>query len=212
MGVLDEICGHMEILHNGYNHCVYAIYNQRTNDAYIGVTSQRFQDRMAQHQSGVDSTRSRTIAHLDDTIFEQQTDYIFPPEDVKKAESRFIEEFNSRGFTILNSRKAVGGVGYSKPYWTFEMVMDEALKFSSRWEFQKSSKAYAVAKRRGWLDNVCNHMNSPKKQVGYWTLENCKKEAALCSSVAEFKKKNSYGYKKILENDWGQFVWKYLSQ
>lgn len=212
MGVLDEICGHMEILHNGYNHCVYAIYNKRTNEAYVGVTSQRFQDRMTQHQSGTDTTRSRTIAHLDDTIFEQQTDYIYPPEDVKKVETRFMEEFKSRGFTILNSKKAVGGVGYSRPYWTFEMVVREAIKFSSRWEFQKSSKAYAVAKRKGWLEDVCKHMKSPKKSMGYWTLENCKKEASSCSSVSEFKQKHSYGYKKVLENKWGDIVWGCLKQ
>ena len=210
MGVLDEICGHMEIQHNGYYHCVYAIYNLDTNEAYIGVTSQRFQNRMTQHQSGTDTTRSRTIAHLDDTIFEQQTDYIYPPEDVKKAESRFIEDFNSRGFNILNSKKAVGGVGYSKPHWTFEMVKNEALKFSTRWEFQQSSRAYDAAKRRGWLDEVCKHMNSPIKQTGYWTLENCKIEASLCGSITEFKQKHSYGYKKVLENKWGDIVWNCL--
>jgi hypothetical protein len=206
-GILEQVCSHMEILHNGYYHCVYAIYNKRKNQAYVGITSQRFEDRMTQHRSGNDETRSRAIAHLRDTVFEQQTDYKYPPEKVKSAEMRFIRKFSADGFEILNSARAVGGIGHAKPSWTKEMVQKEANKFQTRWEFQRKSKAYAVAKRRNWLDEVCSHMTSPTKGMNYWTLENCKIEASGCSSVKEFRTKFSHGHKVVCQNKWNDEVW-----
>jgi predicted GIY-YIG superfamily endonuclease len=47
----------------------------------------------------------------------------------------------------------------SKQTWTIEMVLTEALKFSTRNEFQKKSRnAYLSAYKHGWLDSVCKHM------------------------------------------------------
>ena len=129
---------------------------------------------------------------------------------VKSAEMRFIRKFSADGFEILNSARAVGGIGHAKPFWTKEMVQKEANKFQTRWEFQRKSKAYAVAKRRNWLDEVCSHMTSPVKGADYWTLENCKIEASNCSSVKEFKTKFSYGYKVVCQRKWNDEVWSCL--
>jgi len=210
LGLLDEVCSHMKILHNGYYHCVYAIYNLSKNSAYIGITSQQFKNRVAQHKSKVDSTRSRSIAYLEGTKFEQQTEYIYSPDEVKDAEMEYFRLFELKGFKMLNSQQSLGSIGYSNPKWTFEMVSCEALKYKSRWEFQNNSKAYAAAKYRGWLDDVCSHMVHPKKEAGYWTIENCTNEAKLCSSVSEFRKKFPYGYKVICIKKWNDEVWKDL--
>jgi predicted GIY-YIG superfamily endonuclease len=44
-------------------------------------------------------------------------------------------------------------------YWTKERCVEDALKFTTRSEWQnKSSSAYSIALKNGWLDESCNHM------------------------------------------------------
>lgn len=38
------------------------------------------------------------------------------------------------------------------------MLRKEALKYNTRGSFQKGSKAYQAALRRGLLDDICSHM------------------------------------------------------
>lgn len=53
-------------------------------------------------------------------------------------------------------------------YWTKERCYQEALKYKTRMEFCKNSGgAYVAATRNGWLDEICSHMNHPKK--GGWS-------------------------------------------
>jgi len=43
-------------------------------------------------------------------------------------------------------------------YWTYERCKEEALKYMTRGEFAKESKAYDIAWREKWLDKICSHM------------------------------------------------------
>ncbi len=50
-------------------------------------------------------------------------------------------------------------------YWTFETVKEEASKYNTRGEFSKgNSPAYQYARKKNWLDIVCEHMVSGKKK------------------------------------------------
>jgi len=52
-----------------------------------------------------------------------------------------------------------------KGYWTKEKCQEEALKYKSRWEFEKKSpSAYGSARRNGWRDDICSHMKIKKSQ------------------------------------------------
>ena len=56
---------------------------------------------------------------------------------------------------------------YKHVKWSDEMLRKEALKYNTRGSFQKGSKAYQAALRRGLLDDICSHMikNSFKKII-----------------------------------------------
>jgi hypothetical protein len=44
-------------------------------------------------------------------------------------------------------------------YWTLEKCKEEALKYKSKFEFQKNSiSAYDAARNNGWLNDICSHM------------------------------------------------------
>lgn len=43
--------------------------------------------------------------------------------------------------------------------WTKEKCKEEALMYETRLEFMKNSRlAYSAAQRRGWLSEICEHM------------------------------------------------------
>lgn len=208
MGIIDDVCKHMKILYNGYNHCVYVIRNERLNSAYIGITSQKYELRMQQHRGENNPCNSRKIIAFDDTVCEQLTDYIYTPDDVKNfAEQQFVNQFQANGFKILNNQKSIGNVGYSKRKWSRKLCHEKALNYKTRWDFQKfSTNEYTAAKNHSWLDYICSHMESPIKSSDYWTKERCILEAKKFKSKNEFRINASYPYKIMLKNAWAEEV------
>ena len=89
----------------------------------------------------------------------------------------------------------------SNGYWTKEKCQEEASMYNSKMDFKKNSKAYQIAYKNKWLDDICKHMESVRKPSGYWTKERCQEEALKYNSRTEFKK-NSHAYYKALDNDW----------
>ena len=83
-----------------------------------------------------------------------------------------------------------------KGYWNFETLKAEALKYSSKREFQlKSGSAYNASGRLKLRDLICEHMVEIKKPNGHWSLERLKVEALKYSSRQEFQQKNGAAYK-----------------
>ena len=87
-------------------------------------------------------------------------------------------------------------------YWTKEKCQGEALKYSNRTEFGRNSYAYQLAKKNGWIDEVCSHMLSFSKKRGYWTKEKCKENAIKCLSRIEFQTKYPSAYIACRRNRW----------
>jgi hypothetical protein len=76
--------------------------------------------------------------------------------------------------------------------WTDELIDIEAKKYSSRKEFSRfSGSAYAAARIRGILDQVCRHM-TPMKTV--WSDDLIRKVAKGFKSRTEFFKGNNAAY------------------
>jgi len=208
IGILDDVCEHMDILYNGYNHCVYVIRNDRLNKAYVGITSQKYELRIQQHRSKNNPCNSREIIYCSDTICEQLTDYVYSPSDVKAfAEQQFVTQYEIDGYEILNNKKSIGNIGYSRRKWTKDLCHNEALKYKIRWDFQKFSRnGYTAAKNHEWLDSICSHMESQKRASDYWTKEKCINEAKKYKSRNEFRKKATYPYKVTSINGWTEEV------
>lgn len=88
-------------------------------------------------------------------------------------------------------------------YWNLENCKIEALKYITQIDFiTKSRSAYGSAYENEWLDEICSHMVSDKKQKGYWTKENCKTEALKYTTKKEFVEAESGAYDAAFDNGW----------
>ena len=97
-------------------------------------------------------------------------------------------------------------------YWTLETCKEEALKYSSRSEFaERCYNGCKKARKEGWLDEICGHMELGCKPRGYWTLETCKEEALKYSSTNEFAKRCSSAYNKARIKGWLDEICKHMT-
>jgi len=77
-------------------------------------------------------------------------------------------------------------------YWTLEQLRTEALKYSSRQEFQQmNGAAYKAAGQKGCRDEICSHMVQFKQPKGYWTLMNLQAEALKYDNKVDFRKNSN---------------------
>lgn len=84
--------------------------------------------------------------------------------------------------------------------WSFEDCQLEAKKFTGRNEFKtNSSKAYKAAWSKGWLDDICLHMNPKHKS---WTYKSCKEEALKYKSRYKFSIGSNRAYQAAWRNEW----------
>src|SRR5690606_6591738 len=125
--------------------------------------------------------------------------------DAEKAadmELQYVDEYEKKGYLLLNDRSRIGGLGGSKLKWTEELCQEEALKYQTRYEFQKGSRqVHASAQRQGILNKICQHMSTPKRKV-YWTKEQVAKEALLYPNRAAFSKGSGGAYNSARRNGW----------
>lgn len=92
-----------------------------------------------------------------------------------------------------------------KRHWTKERCREEALKYSSRFDFQRCrGSAYNSALRNRWLPEICSHMRPSFHTVlaGHWTKAACFEEALKYSSKAEFKRKCGGAHNAAQRNGW----------
>jgi 5-bromo-4-chloroindolyl phosphate hydrolysis protein len=88
--------------------------------------------------------------------------------------------------------------------WTKEKCHKVALNYKSRIDFQRNSpSAYQIARKNGWLNEICQHINRPpyishKK----WTKEKCHEVALKCKNRTEFNEKYGGAYEVARVNSW----------
>jgi hypothetical protein len=82
-----------------------------------------------------------------------------------------------------------------KGHWNIDTLRLEALKYSSKKEFQeKSGSAYNAAGRLKVRDQICGHMENPKKPNGFWNKNTLQIEALKYTSRQEFQEKSGSAY------------------
>jgi hypothetical protein len=80
-------------------------------------------------------------------------------------------------------------------FWNLETLTSEALKYSSRQQFQlMNGAAYNAAGRLQLRDAICAHMVETKKSKGYWTMENLQAEALKYENKVDFRKKSNSAF------------------
>jgi len=187
---------------HGWKHCIYAIINKKLNEAYIGLTRQAFDVRMAQHKSDNNTTNSAVISNDPDTQFIQLTGYDYLVSEVGDKEKEFVDRYKAEGFDVLNDERWLGQIG-TQTHWTEERCHEEALKYTSRSEFRKqSNNTYIAARKHGFLEKICSHMIADsRKPSGYWTKSRCHKEALKYKTRGEFRDE-SKAYPRALAKGW----------
>lgn len=178
---------------------------------YIGLTF-NFKKRINQHLS---SEKSSVYQYKTETGLEPTFEIIselLPKEEAVKLESKLIEEYRGSNKVFLNRHKG-GGLGAGRTIWTFEVVKEEALKYSTKGEFdEKCNGAYKAAIRNNWINLICKHMDTFSRPKGYWQLkENVLSEALKYDSKSAFYTNCREGYHKALKNGWWDEASKHMS-
>jgi hypothetical protein len=101
----------------------------------------------------------------------------------------------------------------NRGYWTKEKCAELAGQCSSRKELsEKSRTCYTTSHRKGWLDEICSHMETAKKaKPNYWTKDNCRKEALKYITRSEFEKNNLGAYTKARRENWLDEICEHMS-
>jgi len=102
--------------------------------------------------------------------------------------------YNASGRLKLRDLICAHMVEAKKPngYWNLERLQAEALKYSSRQEFQqKNGAAYKAAGEIKCRDQICTHMAQVKQPKGYWSLENLQAEALKYDNKVDFRKNSN---------------------
>lgn len=199
-GWLDEVCAHMRrqrvrkwtkelLAAEVRKFSVLSEFRSRSRSAYEAAIKLRCLRELTTH------LRRRVAKRKE----------LAPPEDRKPC-SLTGPHGAGRNPPRSSPQRLDSGQSKQKPsgFWTFERVKEEALKYASKKEFSKSANgAYDKAKRRKWIDSVCDHMRSSSKPRGYWdNKERVLTTAKKFRSRTEFTKCNGSAYYAAIRNGW----------
>lgn len=128
-------------------------------------------------------------------------------EEAKKycSRSEFVNG-NKNAYMVAWTNKWLDEMVWFKPTnrrsnrkWTKEVVLEEAGKYSSRYDFQKGYyTAYKYALNNGWLDEMPWLIPTRRN----WTMENVFEESRKYNSRREFEDGCASAYGKALANGW----------
>lgn len=102
---------------------------------------------------------------------------------------------------VVKKKKEVKRIQRKPRKWTYELLKEEAAKYSSRREFyKKDSGAYSTALRNGWLDDFFEKVQMP---YGYWNdKSNVIDAASKCKSAIEFIENYGGAYFAARKHGW----------
>lgn len=87
-------------------------------------------------------------------------------------------------------------------HWTKEHCAEEAKKYSTRTQFQRmASGAWNAANKKGWLDEICSHMEI-RWQRKWGTKEKCAKEAEKYTNRTDFQRCSPGAWNAANKHDW----------
>lgn len=88
--------------------------------------------------------------------------------------------------------------------WTKPRCIASAKKFKTRgeWAVSADQSAYQVARKNGWLDECCAHMELKRKDADWWTLERCKESALKFKTRNEWQLGDGPAYNRAREHGW----------
>jgi hypothetical protein len=89
-----------------------------------------------------------------------------------------------------------------KGYWTLERCKADALKYSTRADWERGNKsAKSTAERNGWMEECCQHMTRMIEH-GKWTLGKCMASAKSFNSKEDWRRGDLPGYAAAVYHEW----------
>ena len=106
-----------------------------------------------------------------------------------------------KDYTWLGRKKQPNG------YWTKELVMEEARKYTSAGDFKKNNKfTYNAAINHGWIKE-CTWFKKPKN-TPRWNYDTCFEEALKYASTTEFRADSITAYCIARDKGWlDEYIW-----
>ena len=88
-------------------------------------------------------------------------------------------------------------------YWTLSLCTEDARRFLTRSEWIKyGTPSYMAARKMGWTDLCCTHMDLKKRSNGFWTMENCLADALKFNSIADWRKNSTAACSAAYAKGW----------
>jgi predicted GIY-YIG superfamily endonuclease len=201
-GFLNEICIHMIPIGSKRKRCIY-VYEFPDHSVYVGITSD-FKRRKTDREKRQFDTVTKYICKTGlQPVHKQLTDYIEVGE-AQRLEGEYVLKYRSEDWQVLNVAKT-GGIGGDILYWTYDMCMTEALKYSKRKDFNLHSKgAYDSCRRNGWINDIHKIIKEfDRKGLNfYWTKDKCIEEALKYDRKVDFKYNSGGAYYRARVNKW----------
>ena len=193
-GFLDELCEGMEVLGN---YDLRKVYVSEFDDgyAYVGLTYKPSR-RQWQHLNEKESPVFKHFHSKEQNfVFKVLSDWLRQKE-AQEFEDQMINEYASKGWNMLNSKKG-GGLGSAREWiYTLDELMEEGEKYWQRTEFRKKSPAkYAFAYEHGILDIICAHMQKKYHPPLKWTpllLKEIVEECNMSKKIVKSKYPGAY--------------------
>lgn len=195
----DDICGHMKKLGNICNRMIY-VYEFSDNSAYIGLTF-NIDIRNKQHFNNRDSMVYKYMKETNIIpILITKSDYI-NVEEAALLENIILNEYKNNNWNILNKAKT-GNIGGFYIKWTYKKCQEEALKYNTKVDLKNNNNGVLTAiYKNNWVE-LFDHMTSPQKPKGYWTIEKCQEEALKYNTKICFLKNSQAAYEAAYKKGW----------
>lgn len=195
-----ELFSHLKCVRIPRDRLIYA-FEFNDNHVYVGLTCDS-EERSKRHQNSEDST---VYQYIEDTrlepIYKELTGYM---EESKASieEGVFEQYYIDNGWIILNKVKT-GSLGGRTPIYTFDICLEEALKYDNYTDFRKNCTYLCnKAVHMDWISEICELANFNRRIRTVWTFELCQTEAFKYTRKIDFKTKSNMAYRIAIRNKW----------
>jgi len=198
-GWYDDVCSHMTQNINKRPRYIYVLIWEEYKMAYVGLT-QDTKDRFYEHNKNTEGVVYKTIKRYGTPIYKVLTKNPLNVNSAGDYEERWKVKYEKMGYHLINISKT-GALGSYSRVWTYEMVKKEALKYTKRSDFHRNSGGASLsARKNGWLDDVCSHM---ELIMGRWDVfENVKSESLKYKTRKDFTRGCRAASEGAYRNKW----------
>lgn len=199
-GWLDAVCKHMSPLGSRYYRKMYLL-SFKDGSKYVGY-SYNPSIRISSHLNNSSNPNIRGKISNEEIVCIKTTSNFLPVEVADRVERKYIKLISHLNPSKKLNVSGGGQRGGPESSRDFKRCLEEAKKYSTRASFSKNSPSfYSRCSSKGWLKEVCDHMDrKPIKCKNYWNEETVKQAIMVCTTLKYFREKYASAYDFCLRN------------